>query len=365
MNKLVVFISSRVQSTFNGLDFPYRLTDLRLFLQNQLESQKFLGEHMIKVVINENSFDSDFSTNGFDNCLKAMRPSNIILILYNGEAGWSLDGNGICHDEFLLAMQELPGMTYAINLSHFFTPSQDKREAEKNERFQLEIRDTFRHMESIYAETVAVLETRVLCQVKRYILDAIRKSLETRKLVDTGSSVFGPTLDWSKLSYPDRQSVLLFELKKRFEKFPPFEGILKTYNSIPDNMSVAEARNLIGRPFLYEHELLSLKNSEDKGVIHMVAVYGNATEVQVKNLVGYPDVTVIKTPFGFYLWEKSVSIQMFFLVRCINPSTLGTRTHQLIHWLKTSREEKLISDRARVRFYILNAIQEARIRYVT
>ena len=94
-------------------------------------------------------------------------------------------------------------------------------------------------------------------------------------------------------------------------------------------------------------------------MIHFLAVYGNATEIQVKNLVGYPDLTVIKATFGFYLWEKNMHIQMFFLPACNNPQKIERRLSQLINWLRESLEQSKIVMRAKARYSILHAINEA------
>jgi hypothetical protein len=79
----------------------------------------------------------------------------------------------------------------------------------------------------------------------------------------------------------------------------------------------------------------------------------------VKNLVGYPDLTVIKGSFGYYLWEKHAQIQMIFLIKCINPQTIQTRLTQLINWLNRSGERSKIITRAKARHSILRAINEA------
>ena len=133
---------------------------------------------------------------------------------------------------------------------------------------------------------------------------------------------------------------------------------MKAFHCIPDNMSVADARNLIGRPFIEEHELIKGKK-EKSGVIHFVAVYGTATEIQAKNLVGYPDLTVIKDSFGYYLWEKNAHIQMFFITKCINQQVIKTRLSQLINWLNDSKEKSKIVVRAHARHSILSAMNSA------
>ena len=101
-------------------------------------------------------------------------------------------------------------------------------------------------------------------------------------------------------------------------------------------MSVSEARNMIGRPFLQENKELETSKLKS-GIIRFIAVYGNATAIQIKNLVGYPDLIVIKTTFGYYLWESNMHIQMFFLTKCINPQTIRTRFTEVSNWLNSHR----------------------------
>jgi hypothetical protein len=145
-----------------------------------------------------------------------------------------------------------------------------------------------------------------------------------------------------------------------FDNLTGFTQVIKSYHGIPDNMTVADARNLIGRPFLTEYKDV-LTSKLKSGIIHFVAVYGNATETQIKSLVGYPDLTVIKASFGFYLWENTMHIQMFFLKSCINPQTIKTRKSEVTNWLSNSREQSKILAKAKARYSILEAVNKNRI----
>jgi hypothetical protein len=362
MNKIRIFLSSRVNSTFKNLDSDFTLTELRQYIRESFEDEVFLGENVFEVIINENSFNNDFSKDAFDNCLDKMRSCHIIIILYNGEAGWSAENvptNGICHDEFLVAMKEFSGLTWAMDISSYFILSETKKEKKKNNAFSEDVNRSFRHMEKISTpQTVESLKKTVLKQIKGYVLEAFQQSFKTRKEQVSGNNVFGSTLDWSKLNYSERQEAISIQIKLNFDSIPALTTVLKAFHAIPDNMSVADARNLIGRPFIKEHELVKNK-VEKSGVIHFIAVYGNATEIQVKNLVGYPDLTVIKGTFGFYLWEKNTHVQMFFFTKCINPQTIKIRLSQLINWLNGSGEQPRIVVRANARFSILDAINKA------
>ena len=354
MNKIKVFFSSRV-NTSSSLDKKFTLSDLRKYLRDELQSALFLDEKLLEIIINEDSFDSAFDQNAFDNCLAKMKECNLIVILYNGEAGWNVGANGICHDEFLVAMQEFSGMTYAINLTALFTP---KSRDEANIRFRQDVDTSFRHMESISASSVDDLKKKVLTQIKRYLLKSIENSFATRKQIDSASSTFGLTLNWSKLTYDDRQKAIKENLKNGLTAAKFFEDVICDHHCIPDHMSVADARNRIGRPFLQEHKLLQ-KEKRGKGAIHVIAVYGNATETQVKNLVGFPDVAVIKASFGYYLWETTSHIQIFFIPKSVNPSAVRMGIDQLTQWLRVSQESNKISNRAKARFSILRAIEKA------
>jgi hypothetical protein len=360
MNKLRIFLSSRVKSAFTKLDKNYKLTDLRLNLRKTFEEEIFLGEHIFDIIINENNFRADFTKNSFDNCLSTMLSCNIIIILYNGEAGWSakdVKTAGICHEEFNLAIEKFSGLTYALNLTHYFDVEQFKLD-EKNKAFIKAFEDWNKSYEEIKVTTVKGLEETVVRQIKSFILDAMEKAFLTRKEEVFTDTEYGATLDWSKLTYHERQSKMIHRLEPAIQSVPAFRDILKKFHAIPDNMSVADARNLIGRPFVEEHEFIK-KKIETSGVIHFVVVYGNATEIQVKNLVGYPDLVVIKGTFGYYLWEKNTHIQMFFLIACNNPQKIDRRLNQLINWLRESQEQPKIMVRAHARHLILSAINEA------
>lgn len=362
MDKIKVFLSSRVNSQSNPgkLDRFFSLGELRKFLRDRLEAETLFEEKIWDVIINETDFDSPIGRNAFDNCMQNLRESNVIIILFNGETGWGIDqeSNGMCHEEFLIAANEYAGMAFALDLRTYFNQNNNGPLAEKNRNFALDVQDSFDHMVSPDDSIMTVngLFEFILIQVKRYLLVSIRSSFKTQKRIVSASSVFGATLDWSKLNYLEREERLKTELAKSFSALPDFEAVLKEFHGIPDHMSVADARNKIGRPFVYEHKLIT-DRKESSGVIHIIGVFGNVTEIQAKSLVGYPDITVIKGPFGFYLWGKNVHIQIFFLRNCINPQTVRTRLSEVINWLNSSREKSKILIRAKARYSILSAIK--------
>lgn len=364
METIKVFLSSRVNSSFSILDPKKSLKDLRKFLQEEIEKELFLNEQVFDVLINEGTFDSTLSKDAFQNCMDSLSSSNVIIILFNGEAGWPIadldSSNGICHEEYLAAMQEFSDMSFGINISQFFKLPEKGKAWVRNKSFSEEINMDFKHMETIEAKSFEELKNNCLIQIKRYLIRALEKSFYTQKRVVAGSSNNTETLDWSKLSYSERIDIMKETLQASLNLNTEFSDIVCHYYAVPDSMSVADARNQLGRPFLYEqNEIIGSKKSA--GVIHFISVYGRVTASQVKSLVGYPDLTVIKTPFGFYLWEKNVHIQIFFLQSCVNSNVIKLRIGEIAIWLNSSREKANIQTRAERRFKILKAINEVKI----
>lgn len=364
MNKIKIFISSKVDPVFEGLtETDYTLGKLRTFVKSELEKEEFLGEKIFDVILNEDGFEADFTRDAFEACLEKVSEADVIIILYSGDAGWAPDKkknvNGICHEEYLIAVKDHPGMTFGLNISGHFTKYKYSPEQQvRNKSFKDDVEGYYRFNEYLNETNATELQDYILKIIKADIQTSVNKAFKAKRKADLSNTIFGKTLDWSKLNYNQRVAELNAEVEKDFKDFVPFNDIIVTRNVIPDNMSVTDARNYIKRPFLYEQDTIKLSKLK-KGVIHIISVYGNATEIQVKNLVGHPDLTVIKTPFGFYLWEQSTHIQIFFLINCKNPNTIKTRVQQVENWLRSSKERSKVQQRSLARFSILEAINKS------
>ncbi len=356
-----LFLSSRTSPVFEGLDDSnYSLSHLRKFLRVTFEEERYLSSTLIDVIVHEEGFNATFDQDVFDTCLAEVAESDIIVILYAGDAGWapSAESNGICHQEYLSAVQEHPSMTFGINLKNYFKGVKyNKVQISKNDAFQKDIDRYEKFQEHIAVNTVSQLQSEVKTLIEGYIGESIKRAFVAKKQLDAGNTVFGKTLSWSKLSYIQRTHEIELLTGKVFKHI--FEDTICLYHAVPDHMSVSDARNSLGRPFLYEHREISGSRFK-RGVIHFITVYGNVTESQVKNLIGFPDLTLIKTPFGYYLWEQTTQIQLIISSKCINPGLINTRGQQIVNWLRSSQEKNNIELRAEARYSILKSIVAAR-----
>lgn len=364
MSKINIFISSKVNPKFEGLDKEYSLGDLRKVIKREIEAELFLGEKVFNVLMNEESFVANFSKDAYTECLDKIKKSDVVFILYNGDAGWAPENtseyNGICHAEYLEAFNNHPSMSFGVNLSeHFKNVKYNKAEEARNKKFKTDYLSSYRFSEYSEAKTVASLESNIIRMIKDALKKSLSKAFSAKKQLEISNNTFGKTLDWSKLNYSQRVDNLTKVAIKTMTDLEINKEIILKAHSIPDNMSVSDARNIIKRPFLYEQDEIT-KSSLKKGIIHFITIYGSATESQVKSLVGHPDLTVIKTDFGFYLWEQNTHIQIFFLSNCKNPDITKNKIQQVDIWLKASNEIKHIDKRAKARYSILKAINNSK-----
>lgn len=361
MKKIRIFISSRVNTSLSAIDKHKSLKDLRDYLRDELESIELLGEHCFQVIVNETAFDNTLNKNWFELCLEEMDESDIFFILYNGEAGYS-DINiatlGICHEEFVKCADQFSSMTYIFDISNAFNIKAKGKAKDKNIAFQEALDSSFLPKEVIHADSFDMLKEDLLKRIKRKTLNVFFNSLEVLKNESQSANLFGNTLIWSKLNYDDRSERLERILSDKIKSLKLFKSVILLFHAIPDHMSVADARNRIERPFLEEYKELKKNPKKKQGVIHFIGVYGNVTVMQAKRLIGYPDLTAIKTPFGYYVWDKVRHIQIVYFANCVNPERIATRLNQFNNWLSASRELHKILNRAKGRWEINKIIKD-------
>lgn len=365
--KLKIFLSSRNNDILNLPD-GVTLTELRRSVKNKIEAINFLGKEIFEVSINE-EFGADASLDSYNKCLVDVQDSDFVIILYNGYAGWAPTGidMGICHAEADAALNVSTKKVALIDMKDYFKITEkDDQEKKRNEYFakylsdlnlfnnNIKLIDANKNKEGFENELIKTIENLI----SKHMDDRIRLSNLYYNIAGNNKI----SLNWKKLKYSDRDKqikAILSNQLKGVESFTDF--IYKTY-SIPDNMSVEDAKSFLGRPFLIDQEIIEkLPNEEKKfGPIHFIGVYGNATEIQVKNLIGYPDISVIKEDFGLYVWEQNTHIQLVFLTDCKTPEAVRSKFLLFNNWCTSSGELENIKKRANARLVIMEAINKAK-----
>lgn len=305
----------------------------------------------------------------WDNCVSSVSRADILLVLYNGNAGF---GNtsasiGICHAELMAALQNAGAKVRLIDVrrdasSSGKTPAGDKA---RNQRFD----------EYLDAQQLGRRFARDDQDAIRLLLDALQDAVvemvrlgggETRK----GRFDTGAPLDWSRLDYAQRKSaierVLLASLgeagavEQRGGCVHKIAGrhIHFRCHAVPAAMAVAAAREMVGRPFLRDHEWIEQIEGSTVGPVHVIACHKGVTENQAVSLLGFPDATILTPPFGVYVADNIQKIQLVFLANCRDETSTRFAAQRFLEWLARSGEAPYLAERARGRKAIVSAIAE-------
>ncbi len=368
--KLKIFLSSRNndQVLINGATGD-TLTEIRKFIKKELEDTKFFGKDLFEIKINED-FGASTSTDSYNKCLQEVRDSDFVIALYSGAAGWAPKGIdlGICHAELDTAMNISTHKTAIIDISKYYPISTtDKDEKERNKLFSdyLKEQNTFNNPLKLSKanESNDGFKRELLAAIQNVIYKHFSERIKLSNIYFNLGGNTKISLDWKKLKYSDRDRNITTILKNLISLSPDFKIFISEAFSIPDNMSVEDAKSFTGRPFLKDQDLIptTIKTKSTKfGPIHFIGVYGNATEIQVKNLIGFPDISAIRDDFGIYVWEQNTHVQLVFLTECKTPEAVKSKFLLFNNWCRSNREYDNIIKRAEARFHILKSINEAK-----
>lgn len=363
-NPIKVMISSRCNDRFPA-DGP-ALSELRKDLKRDLEAVTLFGEPLFEVWINEDAPPADTSQDSLDVCLKEVDKADVVLVLSNGNAGWAPNGSdiGICHAELMHAHNTAPGKVRLISLGTIKNVSSDPGEAERNSRFQryLEAQNFFR------GGSVRSIE-QAQERARGALVDAVKSLVrlgvrEARK----GNFHTGDALAWSKLDFAARRRAIVARLREALEDrgasmlrndclVLEIEGskILLKIDAIPAALTNSSARELVGRPFLQDY-LLAADLEHAIGPVHIIGCQKGATETQAQNILGFPDATIVQTPFGIYVADPIQKVQFVFLKDCRDPSTTRFAAQRLFDWLEQTGESIALAQRAKSRSKIVKLI---------
>jgi hypothetical protein len=181
----------------------------------------------------------------------------------------------------------------------------------------------------------------------------------------------GDALDWCRLDFTARKRAMEASLRGALADWPGArrEGadifvridgreVLVRPHAIPAPMSVASAREMVGQPFLHDHECASLLTGKRAGPVHVIACHRSATESQVLKQLGFADATVVSAPFGIYVADDIQKIQIVFLANCRDESAAQHAMQRLYAWLAQSGEDARLSSRAAARTRIIRVIAD-------
>jgi hypothetical protein len=363
-SKLRVMLSSRCNDQF-PVGAATTLTDIRRELKFEIEGMEIAGRKAFEVWINEDTDPQGGTWDSWDVCIKAVKDCDVLLVISNGNAGWAdgIGAIGICHAEMMTGLSHSPAKVRLIALENITISKDD--DGKRNKRFQEEM-----SKQSLFrGGTVATID-----DLKRRVKDALHDAvirLTQAGVSDAAKGKFhsGEALNWSRMDFLTRQSQMVRVLRETLHArkgavedggkiFVPICGdqILVEPHAIPAALSVGQARESVGQPFLRDHLLADNLKGKRGGPIHIIACHKTATESQAAKLLGFPDATFVVAPFGVFVADPVQKVQFAFLANCRDEANTRHCLQRFFEWLSQTGEDKLLSERAQARARIVAAV---------
>lgn len=369
--KVRIMVSSRCTSQVRDGTKWVALTDVRRRLQQELEDERLLGYPLFDVWISDSVQDQslgDLET-AWEKSLEEVRRSDIVLALYTGEAGWASNSStiGICHAEFQEVWNRGQARLKVIRV-RCKALRKEKSERLRDEKFKR----YFEALNPTSSEAVTVEE--ILAQSKEALREAVASMVKLgSREAHKSRYLYGPPLDWSRMDFIERKGEMERALGDclKDKGAEPVEGgwlfrvadtpSLTICHGLPAAFGVAAAREMVGQPFLKDHDYVKAIQGKKiiGGPIHLVACLKNITETQAMRQLGFPDATFVAGSFGIYVSDPVQKIQLVFLANCRDPTTTSNSFARFTEWLAASGESDRLANFARGRYKIVRAILDS------
>ena len=211
-----VMISSRSKQRF-----PYKgnvnaqLSDIRKDLAGFIEKEELFGQPLFEAWINELAPAAEGTEDIWDKCLDEVNRAELVISLYNGDAGWAKAGGeiGICHAELHEGYSKAQAKVRILQL----TPLAPRRKGPDGKRDDL-FRD---YVEKLHRFTGDPCENgeQVIELCRRTLREAVGDMVKLGvREARRGKFYSGDALDWSHLDFRDRRRAMVQVLLRALER---------------------------------------------------------------------------------------------------------------------------------------------------
>jgi len=350
------------------------LSAVRKQLQQELHEEAFCDQSLLEVWINEEAGAESGDESVWEVCLEQVEQADVVIAIYNGHAGWAKqeDDIGICQAEMERALSRYPAKVRLIQLAFdsnkklgLTNPKELARKSKANRRFAEYVEGNARFVG--FAHDRGSLKQEIRLAIAKAISSYVELA---RREMRKGKFHLGSPLDWSRLSYLDRKLEIERVARSYLLSLPgstqsgnqtscSLRGSKVAFgiHAVPASFGIAEARDLVGRPFLTDHLTLAAQpTSGVVGPVHIVACHKNCTESQVVSFLGHPDLFIVQAPFGFFVADRTSFVQAAFLANCRDETITRLAMQDFFEWVEQSHEDARIVQRAKSRATVLRSV---------
>jgi len=364
--RIRVMVSSRCTDRIrSALGGSIPMSDLRLRIKQQIEAFQIFGYDSFECWVHEDEPAMDAGADFWDQCIDRVRKSDIVLVLYNGDAGFANEEGdvGICHAELKAAIDVAGARVRLIDVQQA-NADKSTGKSRRDRRFQDYV-GRQQQLGKRFAANDEEAKSAILEALQDAVVEMVRLgSASARKSrFDTGSP-----LDWSRLDFGARKAAIEGVLRASLVEDgaePAGPGYVRAVDgvrvyfschAVPAAMTIAAAREMVGRPFLRDHELIQQLKDDICGPVHLIGCHKGVTENQASNLLGFPDATIVTPAFGVYVADNIQKIQLVLLANCRDESSTRFAAQRFFDWLLQSGEAPFLANRAHGRKAIVAGI---------
>lgn len=359
--KIRIMISSRCDDKFPA-GSNSTVSEIRRQLKLEIEAQKLFGKEAFEVWINEDEPPEPGKRDSWDLCIEQARQADLLLVLYNGNAGWTLSSGdiGICHAEMMTALSESPGKVSIVSL----LDSKNRPTKPQDERFQAYVEKA-----NLFRGATVSSANEAIQEAKKAVREALlHLAHQGAREVKRSRYNAGPALDWSRMDFSTRQAAMRRVVAEALASRGKSSGaggavvtiakrnVLFLPDAVPAAMSVPAAREMVGQPFLKDHLWARKLKASVVGPVHVIACHKSVTESQSMAILGFPDATIVAGSFGIYVADSVQKIQLCLIANCRDESSTRHGLQKLFDWLTQTGEDALLAERAVSRAKIVGAI---------
>jgi hypothetical protein len=365
--KIKVMISSRCADTFPiAAKGGINLSEMRQRLKRDIEATEVFGQQPYLVWIHEMATENA-KLDPWEACLAQARDCDIFVALYTGHAGWAgSDGAGtvgICQAEYNTAYSQAPGKVFIVNI---FEPDSPKVPSRLVDR---EFQKMFSRAERLGQR---ISDPKVLeSEIRRKVVEATVKMAQLgAREANRGRGYLGPALNWNRQNYSQRQASMIAAAKLALAprgvdkqahtctRTINDAQILFRVDVVPDAMSVATAREMVGQPHLTDDTLVKLMAKADGGPVHVIACHKGVTPTQAQRMLGFPNATVVNAPFGIYMVDPVQAIQLALIAYCSDEVETRQGVERFLAWLQQAEQAAPLVSYARKRKRLVSVLAE-------
>ena len=370
LRAIELMVSSRLETTIATGE---KLREVRRRIAQELTSIPSAQSPLFKIWLSEAEGATGQDDPAWDACMAEAARCQILLVLYNGEAGWARGGTGICHAEYLAGVSANPAKVRVVRVEC------DELDATKKAVDQgATTADTsfYRDLDSVNAFRNSARTLDSIVEAATFaVWTAVADLVRSGNLAGGRGTYYSPQgIDWSSQDYESRAASMrkaLLEALTRDGQGTPLAPsgsrlvirqlggtpVALRVSAVPGSLAEPEAKAFLEQPFRQEIPLArEIKKAGAVGPIEVVAVHQNATETQIRRLIGRPDTFVARQSWGILASDETTCTQILVLTGARDAVTIANRLGGALEWVRGQRLEKMLVNRARGRTAILDVM---------